>query len=76
MKSISSISTDVFFNPAATMAGTWYTPSRSASRKRASALRRALLEQQGHKQEAVCSVILVLSLLFSLAVCFAQFATY
>ena len=74
MKSMNAISNDLFFNPAASLTGTWYEPSRPASRKRAAALRRALLEQQENKQETVCSVVLVLCMLFSIAVCIAQFA--
>ena len=74
MKSMNAFSTDLFLNPTASLTGTWYEPSRPATRKRAAALRRELLEQQGHKQETVCSVILVFCMLFSIAVCFAQFA--
>ncbi len=74
MKSMNTISTDLFFNPAASLTGTWYEPARPASRKRAAALRRELLEQQENKQETVCSVILVVCTLFSLAVCMAQYA--
>ena len=74
MKPMNAISTDLFFNPTASLTGTWYEPSRPAVRQRAAALRRALLEQQESKQETVCSVVLVLCMLFSIAVCIAQFA--
>ena len=75
MKSMNAISSNLFLDTAAvSLPGTWYEPSRPSTRKRAAALRRALLEQQENKQETVCSVILVLCMLFSIAVCIAQFA--
>ena len=63
--SISTIPHDVFFNPAAAL---------PRNRRNGHRVGPVLLEPDERKQEVVCSVILTLCLLFSLAVCVAQFA--
>ena len=66
MKStIPTIPHDIFFHPAAALPRTHRNAHRVGP---------VLLEPDERKQEVVCSVILTLCLLFSLAVCVAQFA--
>ena len=73
MKSSLSIPTEVFYNPSTALAGSWYGQTRTRANRHHSALP-FLLEPDDRKQEVVCSVIFVLCLLFSIAICIGQFA--
>ena len=68
MKSSLSIPNEVFYQPSTIFAGSWHGQRRHKTR------RPLILEPEGRKQEVVCSVIFVMCLLFSIAICIGQFA--
>lgn len=74
MKSSLSIAPDVFYNPSSALANSWYNRPRTNVRRNTTIQRSFVLEPDDRKQEVVCSVIFVLCLLFSIAVCIGQFA--
>ena len=65
---------DVFYHPADALPHAWQGQTRIAGRRSRHRTARFMLDPDERKQEVICSVILTLCLIFSLAVCFAQFA--
>ena len=71
---MTSLQTSPFYNATSTLTDAWYAQPHRTVRRKFYRTQPVSLDEHKGKQEAVCAVILALSLLFAFVECLAGFA--